>query len=220
MFLHGQGNPAASIAVFQPISPYSASQWSRTFRPPSPMPRWKQSPPGCMFPHLILTRLYDEVNGLRTPAFAAQRMRLPCLSFKIGTISRNGSEFTFHVHVGALGAVEISTRRISWGWILPISFTLESTFFSTNKLLETYIVKMKAEEDASSELDEFLSFDSFPDLSSTSNADPLDDASLPSPSTVSLEDAQTAFLARLVRLFGALSLAPTRRNTRGLPRGV
>ena len=52
---------------------------------------------------------------------------------------------------------------------------------------------------------------SFPDLSSASDADPLDDELLPSP-TVPLMDAQMGFLARLKQPFGALLLVPTRRN--------
>ena len=73
------------------------------------------------------------------------------------------------------------------------------------------VVEIAPHEDETSEPDKFLSSNSFPDPSSTSDADPLDDGSLPSP-TVSLMDARVEFLARLRQPFGALLLAPTRRN--------
>ena len=55
VFLHGRGDPGASIAVSQPVSLCSASQWPHTFRPPSPTPRWEQSPPDCILCYLIST---------------------------------------------------------------------------------------------------------------------------------------------------------------------
>ena len=57
--------------------------------------------------------LYNELNGLPTPFFIGQRMRLPCITFKINLTSslQTGSEHVFHTEAGALGAVEIRTRH-------------------------------------------------------------------------------------------------------------
>ena len=55
----------------------------------------------------LVTTLYEEVNRLPTPTFAGQRMRLPCLAFRIGAISpfRQGSEVVFRAQTSALGVV-------------------------------------------------------------------------------------------------------------------
>ena len=74
-----------------------------------------------------------------------------------------------------------------------------------------HIADVAPHENASLELDDFPPFDSFPDLSSALDADPLDDELLPSP-TVPLMGAHMEFLARLKQPCGALLPAPTRRN--------
>ena len=158
----------------------------------------------------LLTRLYVRVDELPTPTFAGQRMRLPCLAFKIRTISpfQNGSEFVFRAQAGALGAVEIKTRKNI--------MRLESLYlihpwidFLLDRRAARSIVEMTTEED------EFPSFDLFPVCSSTSYADSLGGASLPSPLTVPPMDSQMPvyqFLARLRQPFGALLLSPTRQH--------
>ena len=161
----------------------------------------------------LVTTLYEEVNKLPTPTFAGQRMRLPCLAFGIRAISpfRQGSEVVFRAQTSALGVVVIKSRQNIMG--------LDSLYlahpwidFLLNRHAAGNIADIAPHENDFLELDDFPPFDSFPDLSSASDADPLDDELLPSPTTVPLMDAQMEFLARLRKPFGALLLVPARRN--------
>ena len=159
----------------------------------------------------MVTRLYDRLNALPLPLFAIQRMKLPCLAFKIRALSRfrQGSEVVFRAQAGALGTVEIKTRQDIAGadslyLIHPwIDFLLD-------RRATDNIVDVAPHEDETFEFDEPSSFDSFSDVSSAYE-DALDDASLPPPA-VPLLDAKMEFLARLRQPFGALLLAPTRRH--------
>ena len=159
----------------------------------------------------LVTRLYNRVNELRTPRFAGQRMTLQCLAFKIRTISLSRNEpDVFRAQAGALGVVEIKTMQ---NIALLDSLYLVHPWidFLLDRRAVGNIVDTRAEENESSNLDEF--FDALSDLSATSDADPLDSTSFPSSSTaVALMNAQMEFLARLRQPFGALLLAPTRRN--------
>ena len=61
-----------------------------------------------------LTRLYDRVVDLPKPDFAGQRMKLPCLAFKIGPVlppSGDGSDIVFRVQTSAFGVVDIKTDQ-------------------------------------------------------------------------------------------------------------
>ena len=65
-------------------------------------------------PNITLTvRLYDRLHELPLPSFANQRMKLPCLAFKLGPVlaTRNGSVYVFHARTAALGIVEIRTTE-------------------------------------------------------------------------------------------------------------
>ena len=162
----------------------------------------------------LVARLHARVDELPTPTFAGQRMRLPCVAFKIRTISpfQNGSEIVFRVQASGLGVVEIKPRQN----LMPLdSLYLVHPWidFLLDRHATGNIAEIAAHENETSDPDEFPSFSSFPELSSASDADPLDDAeSLPSPTTLPLMDTQMEFLARLRQPFGALLLAPTRRN--------
>ena len=161
----------------------------------------------------LVTRLYSRVDELPTPTFAAQRMRLPCLAFKIRTISpfSSGSGVVFRAQASALGVVEIKSRQ-NLARLDSLYLVHPWIDFLLDRPAAGNIAETAPHEDEISEPDEILSFDSFPDLSSISHADPVDDAeSLPSP-TVPLMGAQMEFLARLSQPFGALLLRPTRRN--------
>ena len=110
--------------------------------------------------HLVRT-LYDRVNELPTPTFASQRMRLPCLAFKIRLVSgrRDGSEFVFHAQAGALGTVEIKTRE---------NFTRQDSLYLVHPWIDFLLHRRSARkrveivppENEASELDEVL-FDFF-----------------------------------------------------------
>ena len=158
----------------------------------------------------LVRRLYDRVHELPTPTFAGQRMRLPCLAFKIRLVSRrwDGSDFIFHAQAGALGAVEIKTKE---------KFTPQDSLCLVHPWIDFLLDRRAARQRArvvshgnrTSELDEFVSFDTSPDPSSTSHANPPDSASPPPPSTMLLMHGQIRlyqFLARLKQSFGALLL--------------
>ena len=59
-----------------------------------------------------ITRLYDRLHELPVPSFVGQRMKLPCLNFKLGRLSASGSE-SGHVFRAqtAIGVVEIRTEE-------------------------------------------------------------------------------------------------------------
>ncbi|KAN0080388.1 hypothetical protein V8E55_009954 [Tylopilus felleus] len=55
--------------------------------------------------------LYDRLQELHVPLFAGQRMKLPCIAFKLGplTVSRSGSRHVFRAQTGSLGVIDITT---------------------------------------------------------------------------------------------------------------
>ena len=55
--------------------------------------------------------LYDRLQELHVPSFAGQRMKLPCIAFKLGplTVSRSGSRHVFRAQTGSLGVIDITT---------------------------------------------------------------------------------------------------------------
>ena len=139
-------------------------------------------------------------------------MKLPCLAFKIRLISRrDGSEFIFRAQADILGFVEINTR-LNIAGLDSLYLIHPWTDFLLDRHAVRNIVEIAHDSDETSEPDEFPSSDSLPGLSSVSDVDPLDDELLPSPTMVPLMNAQMEFLARLRQPFGALLLAPTRRN--------
>ena len=156
----------------------------------------------------LATRLYDRVDELPTPTFAGQRMRLPCLAFKLRLVSgrQDGSEYVFGAQAGAIGAVEVKTKqnltRLGFLYLVHpwIGFLLD-------RQVARSTVEVIAEEDTPSRLGSF----SFPYLSGPSYP-----VGSESPSTSPAMDAQThvsEFLARLRQPFGALLLASNPRNT-------
>jgi hypothetical protein len=60
-----------------------------------------------------VTKFHDRLNDLRVPSFAGKRMTLPCIVFKLGSlsVSRSRSEQIFRAQTGALGIVEIRTEE-------------------------------------------------------------------------------------------------------------
>ena len=53
-------------------------------------------------------RLYDRLNDLDAPWFAASRMKLPCIAFQLPSFSRSGR--VYRANTRAFGMVEIKTR--------------------------------------------------------------------------------------------------------------
>ena len=185
---------------------------------------------GSRSPNLVLaTRLYDLVNGLPVPSFSGRRMKLPCITFKLGqiTVSQSRSGRVFRSKTNGLGIVEIQTledlsRLDSLYLIHPwIDFLLDRHPVGSGT--ETIF-----EDDRSFSLHESPSL-SIPSALTTRPTPTTwlmsrlgrrgrsapDAASLRSPSTMSPEEKQMRvlqFMARLRRPFGALLFTPTRRN--------
>ena len=180
-----------------------------------------------------LIKLYDGVHGLPVPSFSGRRMKLPCLTFRLGqvSVSRNGSERVFRAQTNALGIVEIRTeedlsRLGSLCLVHPwIDFLLDRQ--PVGSVLET-ITEENADET-------FYVRGELPSLPGPSNTirqtraaqlmsriglpfggrSALDAVSLQPPSTLSPMERQTRaleFIARLRRPFGALLLTATRQN--------
>ena len=60
-----------------------------------------------------VTQLYYRLNDLPIPLFVGQRMKLPCIIFKLGplSVSRSRAERVFRAQTVALGIVEIMTEE-------------------------------------------------------------------------------------------------------------
>ncbi|KAG6372970.1 hypothetical protein JVT61DRAFT_7016 [Boletus reticuloceps] len=58
-------------------------------------------------------KLYDRFQELPVPSFLGKRMKLSCLTFRVGplSVSRTGSEQVFRAQTTTLGIVEISTAE-------------------------------------------------------------------------------------------------------------
>ena len=61
----------------------------------------------------LVMNLYDRLHELPIPMFTGQRLKLPCITFKLGHLSasRSGSERIFRAQTAALGIVEIRTKE-------------------------------------------------------------------------------------------------------------
>ena len=61
----------------------------------------------------LVMKLYDRLNELPIALFAGQRMKLPCITFKLGPLStsRSKSDYVFRAQTGALRIVEIKTEE-------------------------------------------------------------------------------------------------------------
>ena len=156
--------------------------------------------------HNLVARLYDDVDRLPTPVFGGQRMKLPCLAFKVKLVSGfwDGSGFVFGGRAGALGDVEFKTRQKLT--------SKDSVYFIhpwINFLLDRDAAGHRApDEDDTRGLDEFMSSSPSSYHFITSDAD-LDSASFPS---MHAQTGAYEFLARLKQPFGALLLASAGRN--------
>jgi hypothetical protein len=68
---------------------------------------------GASLDSTSIMRLYDRLHELPVPSFAGQRMKLPCLSFKLGALStsRSRSGHVFRAQTSLLGVVEIKAEE-------------------------------------------------------------------------------------------------------------
>ena len=184
----------------------------------------------------VITNLYDRLNGLSVPLFIGRRMKLPCLTFKLGQVSAsNGSEGIFRAQTNALGIVEIETCEdlSKLGSLYLVHPWLD--FLLDRQPVGSVTRAIPIDDNQSSVPGELPSFSNLPDTTSSApqtraarfvarlgrpfggraTTSVADTTSLLPPSTLSPSAKQThvvQFIARLRRPFGALLLTPTRRN--------
>ncbi|KAI9567131.1 hypothetical protein HD554DRAFT_2173746 [Boletus coccyginus] len=164
-----------------------------------------------------LMKLYDRLHDLPVPFFVGQRMKLPCLDFKLGPLSasRSGLWNVFRAQT-AIGVVEIRTEedlsRFSSLYLVHpwIDFLLGQQ--PVGSIAETIL-----EEQADDQSSSIGGLPSFPHPSSvTLAASKTRTARLISrlgrPFSGSSDDASLQFMARLRQPFGALLLTPHLKN--------
>ncbi|KAN0094881.1 hypothetical protein V8E55_003168, partial [Tylopilus felleus] len=150
-------------------------------------------------------KLRDQLDEFPVASFSGQRMRLPCLTFKLGAVTsaRNAAGRVFRAQTDALGIVEIGTeedlsRFNSLYLVHPwLDFLLDQR--PVGGVIET--IPEENTGDPSSSLGEPPSWTAAP---------PEDAGSLRPPSSVSPEDKLNRALQMIARLkqpFGALLLA-------------
>ena len=185
-----------------------------------------------------IMRLYDQLHQLPVPSFVGQRMKLPCLNFKLGPLSasRSNSGYVFRAQT-AVGVVEIRTKEdISrFGSLYLVHPWID---FLLDQQPVGSVAEMIPEEDTddrSSILGEFPLFPGPPGITSAApqtraarlaarlgrpfggraTTFPRDAVSLRPPSSLSQTDKQMRALqvvARLRQPFGALLLTPNLSN--------
>ncbi|KAF8123182.1 hypothetical protein EV363DRAFT_1587463 [Boletus edulis] len=180
----------------------------------------------------LATKLLDRLHELPVPSFAGQRMKLPCLAFRLGPVSatRSASGRVFRAKTDALGTVEIRTTE-DLSRLDPLTLVYPWIDFLLDRQPVGTVVETISEDDQGlliGEPDPLSSpyHTTSPLLQSRTarfasrfglpfSARPRGAASLLSPSPVSLTDKRTEALrlvARLRQPFGALLLTPTRQN--------
>jgi hypothetical protein len=161
----------------------------------------------------MAVRLYDRLNELPAPWFAASRMKLPCIAFPLLSFSRSGR--VYRADTLAFGMVEIKT-----------SYDLSRTksLYLVHPWLETLLEREDMQSDA------FVEGDGAPPPSPNTDDEEISDEdddswSLPEPESPSIlapvrmmpmdpETRARRFVARLRQPFGALllTLASTGRR--------
>jgi hypothetical protein len=184
-----------------------------------------------------LMRFYDRLNELPVTSFVGQRMKLPCLSFKLGPLSasRSKSGHVFRAQT-AIGAVEIRTREdlSRFGFLYLVHPWI---YFLLDRQPVRSVADMMPEEsidDRTSSIGELSLFSSPSSITSAApqtrvarlaaflrpfggrtTTFPPDSASLRPPSSLSPTDKQMRGLqviARLRQPFGPLLLTPNLHN--------
>jgi hypothetical protein len=183
----------------------------------------------------LVMKMYDELNELPIPFFVEQRMKLPCIVFKLGPLSasRGGSERRFRAQTGALGIVEIRTEE-DLSRLTPLYLVHPWIDFLLDRQPVGTGIETIAEENMDNQSSPIGDSPSSPGPSSITSVVqrtrtarvvsrlgrsfggrratlPQDAASLRPPSSLSEPDKQMRALqviARLRRPFGALLLTP------------
>ena len=161
----------------------------------------------------VALRLYDRLDKLPAPWFAASRMKLPCIAFQLPSFSRSGR--VYRADTLAFGKMEVKTRH---------DLSRMKSLYLVHPWLETLLEREDMQSDAFVE-DDVASLPS-PSTDDEEIPDEDDDSSsLPEPESPSIHapvrmvpmDTETRarrFVARLRQPFGALlvTLASTGRR--------
>ena len=223
----------ADITVFSQLPTLHVSPVIEGTRMDTTAARLRASSPNIA----LVMELYDRLNELPVPLFAGQRMKLPCITFKLGLV-RSRSEHVFRAQTTALGIVEIRTegdlaRLDSLYLIHPwIDFLLDRQPVGRG----TETIPGKSTDNPSSSIGGPSSFPGPSNVTTPTTKQtrasrlmarlgltfggrhpipPRDVSSLLPPSSVSQIDKQMRalrFVARLRQPFGALLFTPTRQN--------
>ncbi|KAN0094863.1 hypothetical protein V8E55_003150 [Tylopilus felleus] len=155
----------------------------------------------------LVMKLHDQFDGFPVASFSGQRMRLPCLTFKLGavTASRNAAGRVFRAQTDALGIVAIGAEEDLSRFNSPYLVHPWLDFLLDQRPVGGVIETIPEENtgDQSSSLGELPPF--------TGPSNTPDAGSLRPPSSVSQEDRVIRALqvvARLSQPFGALLLTP------------
>ena len=179
-----------------------------------------------LFNLTLAITLYDRLHELSVPSFVEQRMKLPCLTFKLGPVSatQGASGYVFQAKTEALGIVEIRTTQdlsrldsltLVHPWIdflldrQPISETAETIPEHSNHPSSSPGGLPNTARAVRQTRAQRIIFRIAPKFGAGDTTSP------PSHSPVSLEDRQSRarqLIARLRQPFGALLLARTRLN--------
>ena len=165
----------------------------------------------------VALRLYDRLNELPVPWFAASRMKLPCIAFKTPSFSahriRNGRVTVYRADTLAFGMVEIKTRHV-----LPRAKTLYlvhpwlDVFVEHEDMQSEAFVEDDGAPPCSPNTDDEEIYDDDDEIDDDSNTRSLPETeplSLPDPVRMVLMDGETRarrLVARLRQPFGALLL--------------
>ena len=151
-------------------------------------------------------RLYDRLNELPAPWFAASRMKLPCIAFKLPSFSsyRTGSGRVYRADTVAFGMVEIKTRY---------DLSRMNTLYLVHPWLDTLLDREDMHSGAFVEDDDVsppspnTDVEEIGDDDDSSSLAGSESPSLPSPVRMEPMDRETRarrLVARLRQPFGAL----------------
>ena len=168
----------------------------------------------------LALKLYDRLDELPAPWFAASRMKLPCIAFKFPPLSpyRTRSGRVYRADTLPFGMVEIKTRQDpsrlnSLYLVLP---WLDSLLDREDMQSSAFVEDDIAEPSSPGADDEDISDEEIEDESSSSLSEPESPSPPPPMDTVPMDRETRALrlIARLRHPFGALlfTLASTRRR--------
>ena len=187
----------------------------------------------------LVTQLYDRLHELPVSLFIGQRMKLPCITFKLGRVSASQSKSgsVYRAQTTALGVVEIRSKE-DLSALSPLYLIHPWIDFLLDRHPVGSVREIIPEENTDDQSSPTGELPPLPDPFDTKsvapqprtswlaanigwpfggqpNASPQDAASLRPPSSLSEADKKMQALRLIARLrqpFGALLFTPTRQN--------